>query len=677
MSIVSRTYLRVPFAEKDEAKALGAKWDYLLRSWYYEGDNSALQERWGEPVSKVDLTAEQAELISLAKKGRNVLVDACIGSGKTTTIQALCDEMGDKKILYLTYNTLLKNDAKEKIVNRNVFVTNYHGFAYSCLSRAGISANSADLIQLFIKHRNALEIPEYDVLVMDEYQDIEQEIAQMLELIKQANPQIQIIAVGDMKQKIYDKTTLNVPKFISSFLGNHKKITFTQCFRLSKRLASNLGKVWNKKITGVNKDCEVLEIKEDSIADFLSAYKPGDILCLGQREGVMSRILNDLESKYPEKFNKSTVYASIRDEDRDNIKPGKDVAIFTTFDSSKGLERKVCVVFDFTDDYWHSRLSKPNTKYEIIRNIFCVAASRGKEKVVFVKSRGKDLVDMKTLGRQSEEDGNNKKPFCISDMFSFKYKEDVEYCYSLLKIRKLKTKDESVIEIKNNDELIDLSPCIGILQEASFFKGYNIDKALKEAVEKRDGIELFPIPANATLEEKVLALTAYSTSYARYAKQVSIPFVSKEELRQIKKRLSTLFSRDEQVQNHCEIDFFGKGEKYKITGNLDVLKDGVVYELKFVSELSHEYFLQCACYAVAGNLKKGILWNVKTNERYSIEIPDRELFLKAVARTITKGQIKNPKILAMKMEQSETKEKTTKPKAKKKQRVEEIDIEFV
>ena len=33
--------------------------------------------------------------------------------------------------------------------------------------------------------------------------------------------------------------------------------------------------------------------------------------------------------------------------------PGKNSAIFTTFDSSKGLERKICVVFDFTEIFLH------------------------------------------------------------------------------------------------------------------------------------------------------------------------------------------------------------------------------------------------------------------------------------------------------------------------------------
>ena len=30
----SKTYLNVPYAEKDQAKALGAKWDASIKKWY-------------------------------------------------------------------------------------------------------------------------------------------------------------------------------------------------------------------------------------------------------------------------------------------------------------------------------------------------------------------------------------------------------------------------------------------------------------------------------------------------------------------------------------------------------------------------------------------------------------------------------------------------------------------
>ena len=78
---------------------------------------------------------------------------------------------------------------------------------------------------------------------------------------------------------------------------------------------------------------------------------------------------------------------------------------------------------------------------------------------------------------------------------------------------------------------------------------------------------------------------------------------------------------------------------YEIAGRPDVIKNNTIYELKFVEELTHEHFLQCACYMVAFGLNKGILWNVRTNEQYSIVIPDREKFMKAVAKTTTKGKV--------------------------------------
>ena len=69
----------------------------------------------------VNLSNEQQAFIQKAMAGKNVLVDACIGSGKTTAIQELCNTLpAYKRILYLTYNRLLKLDSKDKIHNRNV-----------------------------------------------------------------------------------------------------------------------------------------------------------------------------------------------------------------------------------------------------------------------------------------------------------------------------------------------------------------------------------------------------------------------------------------------------------------------------------------------------------------------------------------------------------------------------
>lgn len=589
------------------------------------------------------LSEEQSEFVEIAQEGKNILVDACIGSGKTTAIQALCKELPrDKKILYLTYNKLLKIDAKSKIHQKNVLVTNYHGFAYMSLIRMGVKAGISDLIQKFIKISPNIE--PYDVLIIDEYQDIELELAELLKMIKAANPKMQIIAVGDMQQKIYDKTTLNVSEFINEFLDDYLLLEFTRCFRLSSELAARLGRIWSKPIIGVNNECRVERMNKDQVVEFLSQQEPADILCLGSRNGDLAKTLNKLEEEYSETYNKTTVYASISDTDSmGSAEPKKDSAIFTTYDSSKGLERKIVVIFDYTESYWSTRINKPLQSYDILRNIFCVAASRGKNQIIFVDSDEAELSE-KTLS--TPVNMNMKfENMEMSDMFEFKFKEDVEQCFETIKTKKIESEDNCIIRIKNNDGLIDLSPCIGIFQEATYFDGYSIDESIKFHVRiDEDKRFLYTDKVkNSSLEEKILFLTSLETKQNRYRNQVAVPFIGDTEENAICKRLATRLSRDEDVQSACALYFSNKRNGdllFTAFGMADAVKDDVIYELKFVSELTHEHFLQCASYVVAMEKKKGILWNTRDNTLYEITVPNKTRFLDAVTNAITKGVIK-------------------------------------
>lgn len=644
----TRIYLNVPYQQKDSAKAKGARWDAAVKKWYYTNPQDADKfTLWMEkPFMKYeDLTDEQQELIDRVRTGENVLVDACIGSGKTSTIQVLCNEIQDKKILYLTYNNLLKLDAQSKIHQSNTTVTNYHGFANACLNRKGIRVNPSEMIQEFLKQKPPLG-GNYDILILDEYQDIEQEIAEMLEYIKSKNPQMQIVAVGDMKQKIYDKTTLDVLPFVCSFLGEYTLLSFTKCFRLNEEHAAYLGGIWEKEINGVNKDCKVEKMNFMEVIDVLGNLKPSDILCLGARTGEMADMLNILERRFPQKFNKQTVYASIVDEDRRTCRPSAENAIFTTFDSSKGLERKVCCVFDFTDSYWFMRGFQPNVKYEILRNIFLVAASRGKERIIFVNSRKGTLLTDDILGEPIDKEELDAlkymRPFMMSDMFSFKYKEDVEECYSFLKVQKIQADDESVIEVNTADGLIDLSPCVGIWQEASFFEKYNIDEQIEFEKEGHPDRPEPQIKKGATLDDKILALTAFSTCYQRYVTQVKPNFISEAQKRMIHDRLRTEFDGTEEVQGHCGFASKGVGKNpIYIEGKFDVIKNNTIWELKFINEIGHEEFLQLACYILSHDMSSGVIWNVRTNEKYKVSIPaaKKKAFLNAVLNCITKGDV--------------------------------------
>lgn len=585
-----------------------------------------------------DLSQEQKLFIDLALRGENILVDACIGSGKTTAIQTLCGCYGpEKHILYLTYNKLLKLDAKAKIKTRGTMtnVTNYHGFAYSELIRNGVKPSFNDCIQTY--NRVNPPIRQYDVLILDEYQDIELEIAEMLWRIKAANPQMQIIAVGDMAQKIYDKTRLDVPAFISSYLDTYKSIEFTQCFRLSQELAGRLGRIWGKQINGVNQDCVVETLWFRDALEELAKYEPSQILCLGANTGKRNALLNSLEQDYPEKFNKNTVWSRVS-EMEGGTAPDEKSAVFTTFDGCKGMERDVCVVCDWTEDYWDMRISRAQVKAEIIRNVFCVAASRGKRRIIFLRDNNY-LRDLTLCDAAGEE--KRFEDVVMSGMFNFKYVEDVEDAYQQLDVKEVHPKDD-IINVPTKDGMIDLSFCIGVYQEVAYFTNCSIDKYIQAyfTAHKDKDFRLREMRDSWSLEEKVLFYASLETEQNRYMNQVQLPLVPEDAWNHIADRLATVLPANADVQVECRLPFgMKKREAFLATGLADAVMDNTVYELKFVDELAHVHFLQCASYMVSMGLKKGILWNVKSNQRYEIRIPNEKTFLDKVSNAITKGML--------------------------------------
>lgn len=580
------------------------------------------------------LSDEQKQFIRYGTAGHNILVEACIGSGKTTAIQALCNAIKGKNILYLTYNKLLKLDAKARIINGRTTVTNYHGFAWQELSRNNIRAGISELIQVYNRHN--LPVSTYDVLILDEYQDIDQEISEMLMHIKEKRPNIQIVAVGDMCQKIYDKTNLEVSDFMVRFLGNYIPMEFTKCFRIGASHADMLGSVWGKTIVGVNE-----KFKIDIVPDFrarviASKTDPKDLLVLGMRGGGATKLQNHLEKEYPQKFNKHTLWSKIKDTDGGATSPGEGCAIFTTFDGCKGMERKVCIVYDWTVKYWMSRAEKPDTRYEILRNIFCVAASRGKERLVIVETDevlDEDILSEPFLTRWSYNDMQ------ASTAFDFKHMEDIEAAYKMLDIRTLQEPGEE-ITIPTSDALIDLSPCVGTYQEAMYFRNYSIDSDIEKQLSLPKNSHLRRAYGKYDLSRKLLYLAMLETEQNRYMNQVRDLKVTPELEQKLRDRLSEHLSPDENVQADSSIEFFNKqGERlFAITGRSDISRDDEIWELKFVTELSHIHALQLALYLIGEKKETGFLWNTRTGELREVHVPNKEMFLDAVGRAVTKGR---------------------------------------
>ncbi|MCL1995961.1 MAG: AAA family ATPase [Defluviitaleaceae bacterium] len=580
--------------------------------------------------TQLPLTSEQQAIVTNVAVGKNILVDACIGSGKTSVLAEIYRQNPNKKILYLTFNKLLKEEARKRLEWRQgSIITNYHSFVMSYLK--GLKENLPpidEFLGVFVKHVRSGQIvlpQNWDLVMIDEYQDINEGMAEVLECVKQANPSIQILAVGDMMQKIYDNTSLDVQHWLKGFIGKHVQIGLTNCFRLSKNHAAMLGRVWEKPINGVNENCQIEHINLAKAVELASNYNIEDILCLGGKAGLRNDLQNQLEEKYPQKFNKYTLYSDIKEKDGNATKDTSEAAVFTTFDASKGMERKICFICDFTKSYWSLR-STQDTKYEILRNLFCVGASRGKEKIYFVAENPKDLLDESTLKKRF--DTTYRKSYSISTMFDFKKKENIDKCFKLLQTQKKEQSDHKIIPTKTYDGFIDLTPCMGIYQEVSYFKNFDIKKEWKSIrrTEFKDKISRKFITEMTTTKEYAMYLTAVETGQQRYCDQVEVDFMEYEAERDLHKRIGAILPIDAPVQVPSPLDF----GIFDVNGLCDVFYNNTPYELKFVKELKNEHFLQCACYILALGRPEGILWNTRDNTMYTVQIPDEDKFCNAI-----------------------------------------------
>ncbi|MFI9452577.1 DEAD/DEAH box helicase family protein [Amycolatopsis sp. NPDC052450] len=596
-------------------------------------------------VSPVSLSGEQRRMIDAVRSGQDVIVDATVGSGKTTAIQALCTEVGrERRVLYLTYSKLLKADAKRRV--KHAKVQNYHGIVYPSLLKAGIKCGVDESIRRFNAAFTSLsaQFPRFDLLVVDEYQDINEEYAQLLRNIKSLNPSMQTVLVGDLAQKVHSNTTLDVQRFTREITRQAELMPFTQSFRAGRELGTLLSEAWNKPVVGVNPGQTIRYVSYDEALDLMKAKNPGELLCLGRRNGQMAEALNHLERDHGEVFNKETVYASIRDGDT-SVTYNDDTAVFTTFDSSKGLERPASVVFDYDEDMWDMRCSFPNVDTTVMRNVFLVAASRGKHEVVFVRSKHARR-QPKSIGfipvqrftkLLAAEQPKYDKPMMASDCFDFTYAENLQACVDLLDRRRLDDGTGEEINIDRVDGLIDLSPVVGHYQEAVFFDRYN---PTLEVI-------LNPKPIAKQLRGKLtddpwhnsLVLTAVDTDQMRYAEQVTRK-VGGEVRDALTRRLATQLPPDCAAQ--VPMDLSGTAATSSaatpitFVGVADAVDDDKVFELKFVSELDRAMFLQLALYLVMSGHQTGVLWNTRTDERWEVQVPDRERFMHAVVLCVTK-----------------------------------------
>jgi hypothetical protein len=338
------------------------------------------------------MSNEQKHIYEELLKGNNVVVDACAGSGKSTTILNIAIHLPDYHIVQLTYNSMLRKEVKEKTTKFHIENIDVHTYHSLCVRFYNPNAcTDTEIRSVLIKNqlpRNP--IPSFQLLVLDEAQDMTDLYFQLiLKWIYDSRCQnIQILVLGDYMQSLYefkgadprylllaDKVWGNLPQLKTSFFT---KCTLSTSYRITNEIAEFVNTVMlgEKRLLACREGEPVLYIKREKmntiiynrIRDLLTSGKaqPGDFFILAgsvKRNKKMKLIENLLSEKGIPCYLPTTESVDIDSK----IIEGK--IVFSTFHSVKGRERKYVFIMNFDNSYMdfqgkdYPKDKCPNTLY--------------------------------------------------------------------------------------------------------------------------------------------------------------------------------------------------------------------------------------------------------------------------------------------------------------------------
>lgn len=378
-------------------------------------------------------TNEQQQIVDAIKDNKNVIVNAVAGSGKTTTIMHLLNQLPkDKKILVLMYNTKLKDDTKDRIddydfnENKNVEVYTIHGFATMMNMKRtyfeGKTVNKDDILEEFIYDDRTVDakFTDYDIVILDELQDYTKLHFDLLKKVfvksnRGKNPQW--LVMGDNKQLIYDYSGADA-RYLTMFdqlVGSDKefvRLPLNNCFRLQKNMIDFVNKyVLNSKEEGVLTYPEIKKdlIKNDNKITHIQVKHTGDgaynqivdIIKQIKEKGnysnedflILSR--NNLTTKNFTNAKMQSFVNALALEDihiyeiKDEFKKrqAKNKIHFSTIQRAKGREAKNVILWNFDNGFWSQQPNKFG-EYEDCNqanNLLYVASTRAKENLILVQ----------------------------------------------------------------------------------------------------------------------------------------------------------------------------------------------------------------------------------------------------------------------------------------------------
>jgi hypothetical protein len=336
---------------------------------------------------------EQQFVIDNIICGKNVIVDACAGSGKSTTILSCAKQFQEKTFLQMTFNKELRKEVKEttnKYQIENILIYTFHSLAVTYYYNQAFDDMGLRKL-LREKMPPKIDLPKIDVLVLDECQDMSVLYFQfMAKIMMDIGQPFQLLILGDKRQGIYEFKGAHIGFLTnaSQFWENHCFLTtkeFIYCsLQMSYRITDPMADFVNQSLLGENRllACKpgipvkyyrrtiprIVIIVLSKIQELLKEGNDyGDIFILAasiHHMKIISQIENELVQAnipcyIPMKENQESLDSRIIDKK----------IVFSSFHSVKGRQRKHVIIIGFDNSYMEiynrdcPKDSCPNTVY--------------------------------------------------------------------------------------------------------------------------------------------------------------------------------------------------------------------------------------------------------------------------------------------------------------------------
>jgi hypothetical protein len=345
----------------------------------------------------MELSSEQKEIINKLEFN-NISINAIAGSGKTSTIINSVINYPKKTFLIITYNKALQLETKEKLsLYHNSEVHTYHSV---CTKYYDSNAHT-DFYLLQSANKSNLSNREFDVLILDEAQDIK--LIYYPLIIKLINDfKIKRLCLfGDYKQNIYSSLGSTIKYLIDPTLFNFQKenwinLKLSYSFRCSDKVCKLINQLMNEQYLTSSKpegDIELIYYKTYKLPNPLKFIenKIIELKNIGYKYSQMMILFPSFKYSFVNPFINSLqdtigdiniiALTNVNIDARSNSLLLNKI-IISSVHSSKGLERDVVILLPFNELF--NDMSHNYLKLEC-SNLLYVALTRAKEKLILYK----------------------------------------------------------------------------------------------------------------------------------------------------------------------------------------------------------------------------------------------------------------------------------------------------